>query len=110
MHMRDLRESGKTISSQVELHDALRGFAPLMRVELSFAGDGINTRLRLRGSTARDLSPASPTQDAMSRGLANEYARALVDQIAKAVEAQTAKGDRASQPRAAGRAALRKRQ
>ena len=102
MQVTGLRESGKTISCQVELHDAERLFAPLMRVELSFTGDGTQTRVRLRGSWARDLSPASPTQDAISKGLANEYARALLDQIAKAVEARSAaKGHRPAQPRAA---------
>ncbi len=105
---RDLRESGKSISCQVELHDGERLFAPLMRVALSFAPDGSNTRVRLRGSTVRDLSPASAMQEATTRGLANEYARALLDQIAKAVEARPSKYHQVGRPGTAAREVLRK--
>jgi hypothetical protein len=96
----------KTISCQLELHDLARLHAPLMRVELSFTPDGANTRVRLVGSAARDLSPASSTQGAMSRGLANEYARALLDQIAKAIEQSPVETQPASRSRVARKAAL----
>ncbi len=103
----DLRERGKTMSCQLELHDVERLFAPLMKVELSFVPDIANTRVSLRGSAARELTPASSMQAAMSRGLANEYARALLDQIAKAMEERSGGGSLASQSRA--EAGLRKR-
>ncbi len=90
MRLVDQRESGKTISCQLELHDAGRLHAPLMKLELGFAPDGSNTRIRLRGSTNRDLAPV-PTTGTDPRGPANGYARALVEQIAKAIEARRAK-------------------
>jgi hypothetical protein len=83
--------SKKAISCQLELHDVAHLNAPLMRVDLTFTPDGANTRVGLTGSTARDLAPASATQAAMSRGLANEYARGLLDQIAKAIEERPSK-------------------
>ncbi len=104
----DLRESGKAISCQLDLHDGERLFAPLMRVELSFVQDGPNTRVRLRGATVRDLTPASPMQSEMSRALANEYARALLGLIAKAMEARSGKSHPAARPRAVPRALLQK--
>lgn len=109
MRMTDLRESGKTISCQLDLHDCDRMFAPLMRVELSFVPDRTNTRVRLRGSTVRDLAPASAIQGDMSRALANEYARALLSQIAQAMKARSAKRRTAAEPRAAALPVLQKR-
>lgn len=97
----DVRERGKTISCQLEVHDVARLYAPLMRIELSFVPEGANTRVNLTGATSRDLTPASSTQDATSRGLANEYARALLDQIAKAIEKRSAESNPASRLRPA---------
>src|SRR5579859_4597374 len=81
----DVREKTKAISCQLEVNDLASLNAPLMRIELSFVPEGANTRVNLTGATARDLAPASSTQDVASRGLANEYARGLLDQIAKAI-------------------------
>ncbi|MGH7867133.1 MAG: hypothetical protein ACREP9_05715 [Candidatus Dormibacteraceae bacterium] len=98
----DVRErSRKTISCQLELHDVAHGYAPLMRVELSFIPDGTNTRVDLKGSAARDLTPGPSAQTASSRGLANEYARALLEQIAKAIEGRSVEGGRSPRPRGA---------
>jgi hypothetical protein len=97
----DVRERAKTISCQLEVHDVAHLNAPLMRVELSFVPDGTNTRVNLTGATARDLTPASPMQAAMSRGLANEYARTLLDQIAKAIEKRSTEAAPVSRQRQA---------
>lgn len=109
MRARDMRESGKTVSCQLELHDSDRFSTPLIRAELTFAGDAGNTRLRLRGSTARNLSPAAPRQAEMSRSLANEYARALLEHLAHAVEVRAAEGQVAVQAGGAGHAVRQKR-
>lgn len=98
MRVTDLRERGKAISCQFELHHRDQLSGPLMRLDVNFVPDGANTRVRLRGSTVRHLSPASSTDGATSLGLANAYARALIDQIAKAMETRSAK-------RGAGRSA-----
>lgn len=86
LHVVDRRERAKTVCCQLELHDAKRRSAPLMRVELTFVPDGANTRVSLSGSAAVDLTPASSMQGFMSRRLANEYARALLEGIAHATE------------------------
>jgi hypothetical protein len=101
--------SKKTISCQLDLHDVARLYAPLMRVELTFTGDGANTRVGLTGSTARDLAPASSAQAVESLGLANEYARGLLDQIANAIEERSSKAAPAAQPPAPTQGALQKR-
>lgn len=109
LRTRDLRETGKTLSCQIEFHDATRHFAPLIRVEVSFTPDGDNTRVRLRGSSVRDLSPASPRQDEASRRLANEYARGLLDQVAHAIEVRAAEVQIDGQSRGSVKSAREKR-
>lgn len=90
LQSRNVRETGKAVSCDLDFFGMERPFAPVMRVEVSFTPDGENTRVRLRGSTARNLSPTSPEQDEASRRLANEYARALLEEIAHAIEDRTA--------------------
>lgn len=97
----DVRQRARTISCQLEVHDIARLYSPLMRIELSFVPEGGNTRVNLTGATARDLAPASSTQQATSRVLANEYARGLLDQIAMAIEKRPGEGDPASKARPA---------
>lgn len=99
VRVRGMREVGKAISCELQLHEGKQGSAPLMAVDLTFAPDNANTRVRLRGATARNLSPASPTQDDLSRRLANQYARALLDQIANGIEAPRAGSDRSTEHR-----------
>ena len=86
----DVKERAKHISCQIELHDVARLYAPMMRVEISFVPDGPNTRVSLTGSAARNFTPASSQHTAIARGLANEYARALLEQLAEAIERRPA--------------------
>jgi hypothetical protein len=107
MHVTDVRARTKSVTCQLELHDAERVSAPLMKLELSFVPDGGNTRISLVGSTARALAPASSTQGDVSRQLANQYARALLDQIAQAIEkGRPADGAADGRPRSAIEAGL----
>lgn len=94
MRTREVRESGKALTCQLELHDRGRPLATLMRLGITFAPDGRNTRVKLRGSTVRDLTPASPNQDDRSRRLANTYARALLEDIARELEARATNSTR----------------
>lgn len=105
LRFRDTRENSKALSCQLELRDAERHRGPLLQVEVSFTPDGDKTRVKLRGSTARDLSPASPRQDETSRRLANEYSRALLDQIAHAIEVRAAEVHLDSSPGATSKSA-----
>lgn len=95
---REVRESGKALTCQIDLHDGGRPLTIVMRIELSFAPDGANTRVKLRGSTVRNLTAASPTQDETSRKLANEYARGLLEHLAREIEARAAENSRANGP------------
>ena len=100
-HLRvvDRRDRAKTVCCQLELHDAQRTSAPLMRVELTFVPDGANTRVTLSGSAAVDLTPASSMQGFISRRLANEYARSLLEGIAHATEERAVETEPTSEAR-----------
>ncbi len=83
-------------SVQLESRDGPRATA-LMRAEITLTPaltrDGvIRSILTLQGMVVRDLAgPAGITPTDATRRLANEYARSLLQQIAAAMEQQTAK-------------------
>ena len=101
LRVSDARQRSKFISCRLELHDMERLFGPLIKVELSLAPEAMTTSITLTGSTVRELAPASSMQAVVSRRLANEYARSLLDQIADEME----KGSAASTPNAQSRTA-----
>lgn len=109
VRVRAMREVGKAISCELQLHEGKQGSAALMTVDLTFAPDSANTRVKLRGAAARNLSAASSTQEELSRRLANQYARALLDQIAKGIEAWSAGSDSGAEPDKATHPVVHKR-
>jgi hypothetical protein len=96
----EVHERSKAISCLLELHDVARIYAPLIRVEITCVPEGSRTRLSLKGSASRGLIPSAYAQATGARGLANEYARALLDQIARAIETRFAGDRQPSSPQA----------
>lgn len=92
----DARTRGKVVSCQVELYDVDRVGAVLLKAQLTFAPNGPSTSVALQGSAVPGLAPASSTRNVLSLRVANEYARALLEQIARDIEA-CVKADRATQ-------------
>ncbi len=85
-------------SCSIQLESRDRPHAtPLIRAEITLATapshDGvIRSVLSLQGMAVRDLAgPSGTTSTDATRRLANEYARSLLEQIAAAMEQQTAK-------------------
>ena len=75
------------MSCQVELCDPDRVGAVLLRAELTFAPNGPSTNVALKGSALLPgLAAASSMQTVLSLRVANEYARALLEQIARDIE------------------------
>ncbi len=91
-----LADHRASCSVQLESRDGPRA-TPLMRAEITLATapthDGvIRSVLTLQGMAVRDLAgPSGTTSTDATRRLANEYARSLLQQIAAALEQQTAK-------------------
>lgn len=82
----DLRARAKVVSCHLELNDADRVGAVLLKAELIFAANGSSTTVALKGSALPGFGPTSSMQTMLSLRVANEYARALLEQIARDVE------------------------
>jgi hypothetical protein len=82
----DARTRGKVVSCDVELYDADRGGAVLLKAKLTFAPNGASTSVTLQGSVLPGFAPTSSMQTVLSLRVANEYARALLEQIARDLE------------------------
>jgi hypothetical protein len=79
------RTRGKVVSCDVELYDADHVRA-LLKAELTVAPNGPGTSVALKGSALPGLAPTSSMQTVPSLRVANEYARALLEQIARDIE------------------------
>ena len=82
----DARTRRKIVSCQVELWDPDRVHAVLLKAELTFTPNGPSTNVALKGSALSGLAAASSMQTVLSLRVANEYARALLEQIARDME------------------------
>jgi hypothetical protein len=82
----DARTRGKVVSCDVELYDPDRVGAVLLKAHLTFAPNGPSTSVTLKGSALPGLAPASSMQTVLSLRVANEYARALLEQITRDIE------------------------
>jgi hypothetical protein len=82
----DARTRGKVVSCDVELYDADRVGAALLKAQLTFGPSGRNTSVVLKGSALSSSAPTSSVQTVLSLRVANEYARALLEQIARDLE------------------------
>ena len=74
------------MSCVLELYDADHVGAALLKAQLTFGPNGRNTSVALKGSALPGSAPSSSTQTVMSLRVANEYARALLEQIARDIE------------------------
>lgn len=82
----DARTRGKLVSCDVELYDADRVGAVLLKAQLTFAPNGPSTSVALKGSALPGLAPTASMQTVLSLRVANEYARALLEQVARDIE------------------------
>ena len=81
-----LQASGHSTVCSIELLEVDRLFTPRIRIELTLQPNSSGTRLTVSGLFARDLA-GDPTSDPeLSRHLANEYLRSLIEKVAEAIE------------------------
>lgn len=75
------------LDCQLEIRDPMRQNGVVMKLDLRFTPSLANTRVSVTGSARSDLAPFSAGQAALSRRLANEFARVLLDRLASDLEA-----------------------
>jgi hypothetical protein len=83
----EIRSTKKTASCSFQLESPTERFKPKVSGKLEFATvpTGDRTKVVLQGMADRDLvGPLAPTETV--RGVANEYVRQLLDEIAKRLE------------------------
>jgi hypothetical protein len=70
----------------IELLEVDRLFTPRIQIELTLEPNTSGTRLTVSGVFARDLARETNSDPELSRHLANEYLRSLIEKVAEAIE------------------------
>jgi hypothetical protein len=77
---------GHSTVCSIELLDVDRLFTPRIQIELTLQPNGSGTRLTVSGLFARDLAGGPNSDPGLSRHLANEYLRSLIEKVAEEIE------------------------
>ena len=77
--------SRSTVCS-IELLDVDQLFTPRIQIDFTLQPNGSGTRLTVSGLFARDLAADPNSDPELSRHLANEYLRSLVEKVAEEIE------------------------
>lgn len=88
VHLRlsEAQAHGHSTVCSIELLEVDRLFTPRIQIELTLQPNGSGTRLTVSGLFARDLAGDPNSDSEVSRHLANEYVRALVEKVAEEIE------------------------
>ena len=77
---------GHSTLCSIELLEVDRLFTPRLQLELTLQPNSSGTRLTVSGLFARDLAGDPSSDPELSRHLANEYLRSLIEKVAKEIE------------------------
>jgi hypothetical protein len=70
----------------IELLEVDLLFTPRIQIDLTLQPNGSGTRLTMSGLFARDLAGDPNSDPEVSRHLANEYLRSLIEKVAENIE------------------------
>jgi len=85
--------------SSIELLDVDRLFTPRIQIDFILQPNGSGTRLTVSGLFARDLARDPNSDPELSRHLANEYLRSLIEKVAEAIEGMKGRSEATRRPR-----------
>jgi hypothetical protein len=77
---------GHSTICSIELLEVDRLFTPRIQIELTLQPNGSGTRLTASGLFARDLAGDASGDPEVSRHLANEYVRSLIEKVAEEID------------------------
>jgi len=83
----------------IELLEVDRLFTPRIQIELTLQPHGSGTRLTVSGLFARDLARDPSGDPELSRHLANEYLRSLIERVAEEIEGLKGRSEATKRPR-----------
>jgi hypothetical protein len=90
---------GHTTICSIELLEVDRLFTPRIQIELTLQPNSTGTRLTVSGLFARDLARDPNSDPEVSRHLANECVRSLIEKVAEEIERLKGRSEATRRPR-----------
>lgn len=99
LRVSEAQARGHSTVCSIELLEVDRLFTPRIQIELTLQPNDSGTRLTVSGVFARDLAGDPNSDPDLSRHLANEYLRSLIEKVAEEIEGLKGRGEAARRPR-----------
>lgn len=98
LRVSEAQARGHSTVCSIELLDVDRLFTPRIQIELTLQPNSSGTRLTVSGLFARDLAGHPNSEPEVSRHLANEYVRSLIEKVAEEIERLKGRSEATSRP------------
>ena len=99
LRVSEAQAHGRSTVCSIELLDVDRLFTPRIQIDFILQPNGSGTRLTVSGLFARDLARDPNSDPELSRHLANEYLRSLIEKVAEAIEGMKGRSEATRRPR-----------
>ena len=103
LRVSDAQARGHSTVCSIELLEVDRLFTPRIQIELTLQPNESGTRLTVSGLFARDLAGDPNSDPELSRHLANEYLRSLIEKVAGEIEGLKGGSEATRRPRGSTR-------
>ena len=98
LRVSEAQARGHSTVCSIELLEVDRLFTPRIQIELTLQPNESGTRLTVSGLFARDLAGDPNSDPEVSRHLANEYLRSLIETVAEEIEGQKGRSEATRRP------------
>jgi len=103
LRVSEAQARGHSTVCSIDLLEVDRLFTPRIQIELTLQANSSGTRLTVSGLFARGLAGDPNSDPELSRHLANEYLRSLIEKVAEEIERVKGRSEAAKRPRASTR-------
>jgi hypothetical protein len=86
LRVSEAQAHGRSTVCSIELLEVDRLFTPRVQIDFTLQPNGSGTRVTVSGLFARDLAGHPSSDPELSRHLANEYLRSLIEKVAEEIE------------------------
>jgi hypothetical protein len=100
LRVSEAQAHGHSTVCSIELLELDRLFTPRIQIGFTLQPNGSGTRLTVSSLFARELAGDPNSNSEVSRHLANEYMRSLIEKVADAIEELTGRSDATRRPNA----------
>ena len=99
LRVSEAQARGHSTVCSIELLEVDRLFTPRIQIDFTLQPNGSGTRLTVSGLFARDLAGDPNCGPELSRHLANEYLRSLIEKVAEEIEGMKGTPEATRRPR-----------